>query len=77
MPSYVITRNTNGREYYLENIYHDKVVWITNKEQALSFGHEGKLKDFISKEFPGKDYYVSEYRDPDDWGIIIKPTGLT
>lgn len=77
MPNYVITRKVNEREYYLENIYSDsKVVWITDCARAMTFDHPDKLKAFIAREFPGKDYYSTEYRDADDWGIIAKPKGI-
>jgi len=58
---YVIARNMNGKEYYLENIDHnDNATWIRNKYSALKFDHPEKLKSFIQREFPNKHYYVSQ-----------------
>ncbi len=57
---YVIARKMNNKEYYMENIDHENnATWITNKYAALSFEHPGKLAEFIKREFPNKDYYIS------------------
>ena len=57
MPQYVISQEVNNKEYYLENIYSDnKVVWVTNPKDAITFENEKELKEFISREFPGKNY---------------------
>lgn len=57
MPQYVVSQEVNGKEYYLENIYSDnKVVWVTNPLDAITFQDEKELKDFIQREFPGKNY---------------------
>jgi len=57
MPQYVITQKMNGKDYYLENIYSDnKIVWVTNPTEAISFDNEKELKEFIHREFPNKNY---------------------
>lgn len=57
---YVIAQKVNGREYYLENIDHNNhATWIRNKQYALQFEHSTKLEQFIKREFPNKNYYVS------------------
>ena len=57
---YVIARKVNNKEYFMENIDHNnRAVWIQRKHDALQFDHPEKLKDFIHREFPNKDYYVS------------------
>ena len=57
MPQYVISQEVNGRDYYLENIYSDnKIVWVTNPTDAITFENEKELKEFINREFPGKNY---------------------
>lgn len=72
---FVITRKINNKEYYLENIHHDKVVWTTDRHNALEFHNKRKLEYFISKEFPGKDYYASRVYADDNWptDVILKP----
>lgn len=72
--AYVITRSINEKEYYLENIHHDKVVWTTDRHNAFEFDDEKKLEKFIEDEFPGKKYYVTQIVN-DDWpsSVIIKP----
>lgn len=75
MPQFVVTRKTNNKEYFMENIYSDdKVIWVTDKRQALQFQNESLLVQFIKTEFPGKDYYVTRV-DSDTWNskIILKP----
>ena len=57
MTEYVITRQVNNKEFYLENMYDDKVIWVTNKKQALKFNSKDDLTEMIRNEFPGKDYY--------------------
>ena len=57
MPQYVISQEVNGKDYYLENIYSDnKIVWVTNPTAAITFENEKELKEFIHREFPGKNY---------------------
>lgn len=57
MPQYVITRRMNGRDYYLENIYSDnKIVWITNPKDAITFESEKFIEEFINREFPNKGF---------------------
>lgn len=72
--SYAITRSINQKEYYLENIYHDKIVWTTDRHNALEFDDKTKLEQYIEDEFPGKKYYITQIID-DDWpsNIIIRP----
>jgi hypothetical protein len=57
MTEYAITRKVNNKEFYLENMYDDKVIWITDKTQALTFKSKNDLTEMIRNEFPGKDYY--------------------
>lgn len=73
---YVITREINGKEYFLDDIEGHRVTWTSNKERATTFDSEKEVNDFITSEFPGKGYYVTKHKDKDDWGIIVKPTGV-
>ena len=60
MSQYVIARQMNGCEFYLENIDHNNhATWIKDNHYALKFEHPIKLKEFIEREFPNKGYYVS------------------
>ena len=75
MPQFVVTRKTNNKEYYMENMYSDdKVIWVTDKKQALMFENENLLIQFIKNEFPGRDYYITKI-DSTSWSsnIILKP----
>ena len=76
MPQFVVTRKVNDTEYYLQDVLGSKVVWISDWEKAISFDTEDELHEFLRQEFAGKDYYSTEHRDEDDWGIIIKPKGI-
>jgi hypothetical protein len=79
MPRYVITRKTGNKEYYLENIYFGcKMVWVTSKDSAMHFENETYLKQFISREFPGKGYYISSFSRKGEWSsiIILPPSGM-
>jgi len=60
MSKYAITRQVNNKEYYLENMYSDKVIWVTNKKEALIFEDLKDLQDLLNNEFPGKKYYPKE-----------------
>lgn len=63
MTGFAVTRNLNGNIYYLEEIYpNNKIVWITSFKDAFIFDNERETREFISEEFPDKDYYPSTHK---------------
>lgn len=77
MPQYLITRKMNNREYFLEDIDRSgRAIWITKKEASFRFDHQWELEQFVKDTFPGKKYYATQYNFKDEWGMILKPTGI-
>lgn len=74
--SYIITRQVNGKEFYLENIYDNHVLWVTNKTEALSFDDEARLRQFIKREFPNRNYYTTRRHRVSSSGGLTRSKGL-